>query len=92
MRHKVTIELEFEQTSGDSDEQQTVFGSDVYDYFEQTGGVSKISDAAAESLSKHKGSLSRQPNSTIRCSGGEHGQTLLANLSGLRLSATSKNA
>ena len=52
MSHKVTIELEFEQTSGDSDEQQTVFDSDVYDYLEQTEGVSKISDAASVSLRK----------------------------------------
>tara|TARA_R100001377_G_C3163317_1_gene100433 strand:+ start:314 stop:538 length:225 start_codon:yes stop_codon:yes gene_type:complete len=35
MTHKVTIELEFEPTSGESDEQQTVFDSDVYDYLEQ---------------------------------------------------------
>ena len=35
MTHKVTIELEFEPTSGDTDEQQTVFDIDVYEYLEQ---------------------------------------------------------
>ena len=35
MSHKVTIELEFEPASGESDEEQTVFESDVYNYLEQ---------------------------------------------------------
>ena len=35
MSHKVTIELEFEPTSGESDHEQTVFKHDVYNYLEQ---------------------------------------------------------
>ena len=35
MSHKVTIELEFEALSGESDEQQTVMDCDVYDYLEE---------------------------------------------------------
>ena len=35
MSHKVTIELEFEPTGGENDEQQTVFEADVYSYPEQ---------------------------------------------------------
>lgn len=35
MAHKVTIELEFETSNGDSDEEMTVVDCDVYDYLEQ---------------------------------------------------------
>jgi hypothetical protein len=35
MAHKVTIELEFESSNDDSDEQQTVLDVDVYDYLEE---------------------------------------------------------
>ena len=35
MSHKVIIELEFEPTNGDSDEEQTVLDCDVYDYLEE---------------------------------------------------------
>ena len=35
MSHKVIIELEFEATNGDSDEEQTVLDCDVYDYLQE---------------------------------------------------------
>jgi len=35
MSHKVIIELEFEPSNGDSDEEQTVLDCDVYDYLEE---------------------------------------------------------
>ena len=35
MSHKVTIELEFKPTNGDSDEEMTVVDCDVCDYLKQ---------------------------------------------------------
>ncbi len=35
MSHKVIIELEFEPSNGESDEEMTVVDCDVYDYLEE---------------------------------------------------------
>ena len=35
MSHKVIIELEFEPSNGESDEEMTVVNCDVYDYLEE---------------------------------------------------------
>ena len=35
MSHKVIIELEFDPSNGESDEEQTVLDCDVYDYLQE---------------------------------------------------------